>query len=43
MFTNLAIIRRIYIERWTNRKVVAKAEGIVTDETMLDKEEQDKK
>ncbi len=43
MFTNLGIIRRIYIERWTNRKVVAKAEGIVTDETMLDKEEQDKK
>lgn len=29
MFTNLAIIRRIYIERWSNRKVVAKAEAMV--------------
>lgn len=32
MFTNLAFIRRIYIERWSNRKVVAKAEGAVKEE-----------
>lgn len=29
MFNNLAIIRRIYIERWSNRSVVAKAQAEV--------------
>lgn len=29
MFTNLSIIRRYYLDKWANRKVVAKAEAIV--------------
>ena len=29
MFTNLSIIRRYYLDKWANSKVVAKAEAIV--------------
>lgn len=29
MFTNLSIIRRHYLEKWTNKKEIAKAEAVI--------------
>ena len=38
MFTNLAIIRRIYLERWTNRKI-KKQERIISAESSENEKE----